>query len=73
MSASGRFGSAGAPTQATYHSSTRWGRLQDVGPDQHGGGSGDRAEHRELSTWDVLRVAPKVIRSFEAGPEDFWA
>ena len=23
----------------------------------------------ELSTWDVLRVAPAVVRSFEAGPE----
>ena len=23
----------------------------------------------ELRTWDVLRVAPAVIRSFEAGPE----
>jgi len=23
----------------------------------------------ELATWDVLRVAPAVIRSFEAGPE----
>ncbi len=23
----------------------------------------------EISTWDVLRVAPAVIRSFEAGPE----
>lgn len=23
----------------------------------------------ELSTWDVLRVAPSVIRSFEAGPD----
>ncbi len=23
----------------------------------------------ELATWDVLRVAPKVIRSFEAGPD----
>jgi mannose-6-phosphate isomerase-like protein (cupin superfamily) len=23
----------------------------------------------ELSTWDVLRVAPEVVRSFEAGPE----
>jgi quercetin dioxygenase-like cupin family protein len=23
----------------------------------------------ELSEWDVLRVAPRVIRSFEAGPE----
>lgn len=23
----------------------------------------------ELSSWDVLRVAPAVIRSFEAGPE----
>lgn len=23
----------------------------------------------ELSTWDVLRVAPAVIRSFEAGPD----
>lgn len=23
----------------------------------------------ELSAWDVLRVAPAVIRSFEAGPE----
>ena len=23
----------------------------------------------ELSAWDVLRVAPSVIRSFEAGPE----
>jgi len=23
----------------------------------------------ELSVWDVLRVAPAVIRSFEAGPE----
>jgi hypothetical protein len=23
----------------------------------------------ELSEWDVLRVAPRVVRSFEAGPE----
>ena len=23
----------------------------------------------ELSAWDVLRVAPAVVRSFEAGPE----
>ena len=23
----------------------------------------------EISAWDVLRVAPAVIRSFEAGPE----
>jgi mannose-6-phosphate isomerase-like protein (cupin superfamily) len=23
----------------------------------------------ELSVWDVLRVAPAVVRSFEAGPE----
>jgi mannose-6-phosphate isomerase-like protein (cupin superfamily) len=23
----------------------------------------------ELGTWDVLRVAPAVIRSFEAGPD----
>lgn len=23
----------------------------------------------ELSTWDVLRIAPAVIRSFEAGPD----
>ena len=23
----------------------------------------------ELSAWDVLRVAPAVIRSFEAGPD----
>jgi hypothetical protein len=23
----------------------------------------------ELAAWDVLRVAPKVIRSFEAGPD----
>jgi hypothetical protein len=23
----------------------------------------------ELSAWDVLRVAPGVVRSFEAGPE----
>jgi quercetin dioxygenase-like cupin family protein len=23
----------------------------------------------ELATWDVLRVAPTVVRSFEAGPE----
>jgi mannose-6-phosphate isomerase-like protein (cupin superfamily) len=23
----------------------------------------------ELATWDVLRVAPRVFRSFEAGPE----
>ena len=23
----------------------------------------------ELSAWDVLRVAPEVVRSFEAGPE----
>lgn len=23
----------------------------------------------ELSTWDVIRVAPKVVRAFEAGPE----
>ena len=23
----------------------------------------------ELSTWDVLRVAPPVVRAFEAGPE----
>ena len=23
----------------------------------------------ELSPWDVLRVAPVVVRSFEAGPE----
>ena len=23
----------------------------------------------ELATWDVLRVAPAVIRSFEAGPD----
>jgi mannose-6-phosphate isomerase-like protein (cupin superfamily) len=23
----------------------------------------------ELSPWDVLRVAPAVVRSFEAGPE----
>jgi quercetin dioxygenase-like cupin family protein len=23
----------------------------------------------ELSTWDVLRVAPAVVRSFEAGPQ----
>ncbi len=23
----------------------------------------------ELSVWDVLRVAPSVVRSFEAGPE----
>jgi mannose-6-phosphate isomerase-like protein (cupin superfamily) len=27
------------------------------------------AEIVELSTWDVLRVAPKVLRAFEAGPE----
>src|SRR5215210_4798848 len=25
----------------------------------------------ELSVWDVLRVAPPVVRSFEAGPEGF--
>ena len=23
----------------------------------------------ELSAWDVLRVSPAVVRSFEAGPE----
>ena len=23
----------------------------------------------ELATWDVLRVAPAVVRSFDAGPE----
>jgi mannose-6-phosphate isomerase-like protein (cupin superfamily) len=23
----------------------------------------------ELSAWDVLRVAPTVVRSFEAGPD----
>ncbi len=23
----------------------------------------------ELSTWDVLRVAPEVVRAFEAGPD----
>ena len=27
------------------------------------------AEVVELTTWDVLRVAPEVVRSFEAGPE----
>jgi quercetin dioxygenase-like cupin family protein len=26
-------------------------------------------EVRELSQWDVLRVAPAVVRSFEAGPD----
>ncbi len=36
------------------------------------GGSGSARlddETVELSPWDVLRVAPAVIRSFEAGPE----
>lgn len=26
-------------------------------------------EVRDLATWDVLRVAPEVVRCFEAGPE----
>jgi quercetin dioxygenase-like cupin family protein len=26
-------------------------------------------EVRELNQWDVLRVAPEVVRSFEAGPD----
>ena len=26
-------------------------------------------EVRELSLWDVLRVAPEVVRGFEAGPD----
>jgi quercetin dioxygenase-like cupin family protein len=26
-------------------------------------------ETHELNQWDVLRVAPEVVRSFEAGPE----
>jgi mannose-6-phosphate isomerase-like protein (cupin superfamily) len=26
-------------------------------------------EIREIGRWDVLRVAPEVVRSFEAGPE----
>ena len=26
-------------------------------------------ETRELRQWDVLRVAPEVVRAFEAGPE----
>lgn len=26
-------------------------------------------EVRELTRWDVLRVAPEVVRAFEAGPE----
>lgn len=26
-------------------------------------------EVRELSQWDVLRVAPEVVRAFEAGPD----
>lgn len=26
-------------------------------------------EVRELKQWDVLRVAPEVVRSFEAGPD----
>jgi quercetin dioxygenase-like cupin family protein len=26
-------------------------------------------EFVELATWDVLRVAPTVVRSFEAGPD----
>jgi quercetin dioxygenase-like cupin family protein len=26
-------------------------------------------EVQELSVWDVLRVAPEVVRSFEAGPD----
>jgi quercetin dioxygenase-like cupin family protein len=26
-------------------------------------------EIQELSRWDVLRVAPKVVRSFEGGPD----
>ncbi len=26
-------------------------------------------ETREIGQWDVLRVAPEVVRSFEAGPE----
>ena len=26
-------------------------------------------EVRELKTWDVVRVAPEVVRGFEAGPE----
>src|SRR6202020_1547032 len=26
-------------------------------------------EIREISQWDVVRVAPEVVRAFEAGPE----
>ena len=26
-------------------------------------------ETQELRTWDVIRVAPEVVRAFEAGPE----
>ncbi len=36
------------------------------------GGSGRAkldGEVVELTAWDVLRVAPTVVRSFEAGPE----
>ena len=26
-------------------------------------------ETQELRTWDVIRVAPEVVRAFEAGPD----
>jgi mannose-6-phosphate isomerase-like protein (cupin superfamily) len=60
----------------TYHPGARmpWGHRHRVQEEAYVvvAGSGRAKlddEVVELSVWDVLRVAPAVVRSFEAGPE----
>jgi quercetin dioxygenase-like cupin family protein len=60
----------------TYEPGARmpWGHPHQVQEEVYGvaGGSGRAKlddEVVELATWDVLRVAPAVMRSFEAGPD----
>ena len=60
----------------TYEPGARmpWGHRHGVQEEIYvvAGGSGRAKlddEVVELSVWDVLRVAPEVARSFEAGPE----
>jgi len=60
----------------TYEPGARmpWGHRHQVQEEVYvvAGGSGRAKlddEIIELDTWDVLRVAPAVMRSFEAGPD----
>ncbi len=60
----------------TYEPGARmpWGHRHEVQEEVYvvAGGSGRARldeEIVELDTWDVLRVAPTVMRSFEAGPD----